>query len=272
MQEHSLLWVPLLSVAILLFILNSLQMIYLHHLSESILANNPGLGHTPGNSAETLPGLSKVVLITLPLGWCFGILEAILLTAAYVLTAMLVAQCLKKLRPDLSIALTEMNAQRRRIFTFGLLLYASFFAFSMIINIPPVILAPIFIHPLHPSFIHLIRNISAFLTAIMVCYFMTPTAMRLLQSPESLPLSEITLRQGRIATVLAATVQLAISSLLPIAKSLFSIPPSSISLPTFGIEAVISLLSCLPFVPMFIVLVLLVDMDADDLSFVTSAE
>jgi hypothetical protein len=269
LRQHPILWLPVIVVDITTFYLNWIERLMQHHLTYQ-LVSWLGQGHSvlsdkPVYVPPTSSVMMWVALLTAPLSWIAHFLSIVLYTIAMLITAAMLGNETEaeNARPLLRTAASAVATSRRRILGFSVKLLALFMA-SAVLAAPLSVLGlrlQTFLETtpylslkfqLELAKANLLGYAVALPLTIAIAFVITPIALRLLRSPDSVLAPQETSR-ARIAAILTVVVVAAIGFFVPrVASSFLQQINTTSSLVVRLIDTTVSVIIVLPYAFLFI--------------------
>jgi len=259
--EYPRLWLPVLGADLLSFLLIRLQKFVTHELIKHLLLGPSSVF----GGGQSLPESSwrvltlKAATLGAPFVWATYFLATVLYTTALFMMAAFVRDIRQSQRCDFRLALEFAGTHRRLIVRFSLMMLGLFVLATLIFAITsqigdgsPALTSPILFAYGYTALIY-----------ICIAYGMAPVAMRRISAGEPRPLTEQSRRTSRILAIPIALTSPLLGWLLPyVERSLVAEHLLNNFLARSALELVLSLISALPYVVLFIALTLIVDGDA----------
>lgn len=208
--QHPILWLPLLCVDLAAFWLHRLQKLATHQLIVWLLPHESVFSHNPAPIDQGFGHASVAWWITAPLFWADSLLSICVYVAAFMVTAHFIQQLLHETAPNLSLSLQFVRPRLRKLFLFSLIIFLLFPVLEVFSTVP--IAARLSFIPFDPLTQSLILGAVA-LTAIG--FIMAPSALRLIQPPQSYSVSPSAKMQARIFAAIAVAATVILGYTLP---------------------------------------------------------
>lgn len=272
LRQYPILWLPLVLAEFINFNITwferMLQRSLMGQLLPWLTESRSVLGGATSHIAPTAQTIRDLHLILLPLDLGTELICIFLSAAALVATAELLRSLAKGRPATLPAALASIAPSRRRILIFSLTLLG----LNAISEVLTTFLAPLvfvnFEHKLEHLLSlslqsanvleasHLIPNLASHLwvlpVALCIVYIIAPLQARLAQPPDAAPVPDQA-KQARTAAILTAVAMSALSFLVAMLEApLFQLLPPSSSLVLYPIGTITSLITALPYVPLYI--------------------
>jgi hypothetical protein len=256
--EYPLLWLPVLGADLLSFLLIRAQKFVTHELINHLLlppASVFGGGQSlPESSWRALT--LKAATLGAPFLWGTYFLATVLYTTALFMTAAFVRDIKQSQRCDFRLALEFAGRRRRLIVRFSLMMLGLFVLAALIFAITPQIGD----RPLALTSPAAFAYGYTAMACICIAYWMSPVAMRRISAEGPRPLTEQSRSASRIFAIPIALASLLLAGLLPyLERSLAAEHLLKNFLARSALEVVLSLVSALPYVVLFIALTLIAD-------------
>lgn len=237
LRQHPILWLPVIVVDITTFYLNWIERMLQHHLTYQLVSwlsqGHSVLSIKPVYVPPTTSMTMRVVLLTAPLPWIAHFLSLVLYTIAMLTTAAMLSNVAEaeNARPLLHAVTSAVATSRRRILGFAVKLLALFMV-SLVLAAPLSVLGlrlQTFLETtpylslkfqLDLAKANLLGYAIALPLMITIAFVITPIALRLLRSPESVLAPQET-SQARIAAILTVVVVATLDIFVPRVESSF---------------------------------------------------
>jgi hypothetical protein len=282
LRQYPILWLPLVLAEFINFNITwferMLQRSLMGQLLPWLTESRSVLGGATSHIAPTAQTIRNLQLILLPLGLGTELICIFLSAAALVATAALLRSLAEGRSATLPAALASIAPSRRRILIFALALLG----LSAISEVLQTLLFP-WVFSFNPErklehllslslksanvleASHLIPNLVSHLwvlpIALCIVYIIAPLQARLAQPPDAPPVPDQA-KQARIAAILTAVAMSALSFLVAMLEApLFQLLPPSSSLVLYPIGTITSLITALPYVPLYIAFYLITTPD-----------
>jgi hypothetical protein len=274
LRQHPILWLPVIVVDITTYFLNWIERLLQNHLTYQFVSwlgqDHSVLSNKPVYAPPTMSVMMRVALLTAPLPWIARFLSIVLYTTAMLTTAAILGNIAEaeNARPLLRTAASTVAMSRRRILGFSVKLLALFMA-SAVLAASLMVLGlrlqtflettpNLFLKfQLELAKLNLLGYAVALPLMIAIAFVITPIALRLLRTPDSVLALQET-RRARIAAIHTVIVVAALGYFVPRTESSFlqQINPTS-SLVVRLIDTTVSVFIALPYTVLYTVLYLI---------------
>jgi len=249
--QYPILWVPVFAADIVDTLLKEVRPLATHALIQSVLQSHSVLSSVPDPLQASQLSTWKLALLSAPIVWGAHLVGIVLYASAMTMTATLVL-----MNPPTMAGLYKQNPDR----SFKDTLYFSLkvFAIIFLIGVPWTAIVGV-VSMMFPRSRLIWGGDFAILFGVVftvvVAYFITPTAIRLLRKPGTEPVNVDLMRPARAFAVLTVIASGLLYRLTLGTESTFLARPT----PRIGIlsfDAVASLAGAIPYILLFIALTL----------------
>ena len=252
--QHPVLWLPFLCVDFTAYWLHYFQKLWTHQLflwllpRESVFSHNPA-PYSPGNNWSIIASW-----ITLPVVWTTSFLSTCLYVAAFIVTALFVQNLLLEAAPNHPLALHYLQSKLRQLLLFSLIVLI-LFPVAELIAATPYLSRDFLLVPYSPLIQTEILGAIA-LTAIG--FIMAPSALKLIQPPQSEPIPPTAKMQARIFASIAVAATVILGYTLPaIERGFYNDFSAHWQILSPLLSIIDSLIATFPYIPLSIALSLL---------------
>ncbi|MFZ1085213.1 MAG: hypothetical protein WAN35_09635 [Terracidiphilus sp.] len=255
-RENPILWLPLICADLSAYSLTWLQGAGTKHIRIWLQTTYSALGGSYYGAPSFGSYILKVSLLTLPLVWSRFILNACFYVTAFVFTAALAQKKLQHQEFSFHAAFNDILASSRRILTFTLKLLGAYLLALIPLALLCVFLVMVILKWSKPTMPYIM--LATLPVGICTAWFVTPGGIKLIRPPNSPEVSLNIKLQGRKFAICAEIISVAIGFFLFKERS-FLIYSAELhhAFQLWVLDAIISLLIALPYVPLYIALSLL---------------